>query len=315
MFVDELSLHVKAGHGGEGLVHFAKRKFQPFGGPDGGDGGLGGDVVLVGSRGVDSLEALRYAKHEAEDGRHGEKNLRAGANAPHLDVAVPPGTLANDVTTGEELGSVRATGDRLLLAKGGKGGRGNPHFANAQNRVPKKAQPGEPGEERDVVLTYRIFAETFLIEPAQLEENLVMPHLLERDVTEIDYDLYRRKPRWVRTQHNYKLFDFGFLALDYDSAGNAVVIHGPHAFWGKHLFFNLLPAEDAGAVWNSLQPWLNTVELRSAELITVAAPDKLFNPWKLETEAGGAQVESIAASSAAELLAAFQNQLTGGPVE
>ena len=143
----------------------------------------------------------------------------------------------------------------------------------------------------------------------------MLPQLLERDVTDIDYDLYTRKPRWVRAQHDYKLFDLGFLALDHDSAGKAIVIHGPHLYWGKHIFFNLTAMDDAGAVWDSLQPWLNTVELRQAERVTVAAPESLFHPWTLEGEGGGAKVESIAVGSPAELLAAFQAQLTGGTVE
>jgi hypothetical protein len=315
VFVDELTLHVKAGHGGEGLTHFAKRKFQPFGGPDGGDGGLGGDVALVGSRSVDSLEALRYARLDAENGRPGEKNLRAGANAPHLEVTVPPGTLANNVDTGEELGAVNATGERLVLAAGGKGGRGNPHFATATNRTPKKSQQGEPGDELDVTLTYRIYAETFLIEPAQLADNLLLPQLLDRDVLEIDYDLYRRKPRWVRTQHEYRLFDIGFLALDYDANGMAIVIHGPHVYWAKHIFFNLNSVEHPAAVWESLQPWLNSVELRHVERIVVSSKEQLFHTWTLEVEAGGAKVVSVASSSDDELLAAFNSELTGGTVE
>jgi hypothetical protein len=315
VFVDELNLHVKAGHGGEGLIHFAKRKYQPFGGPDGGDGGIGGDVVMVGSRSVDSLEALRYFEARAEHGKPGEKNLRAGANAPHLQIAVPPGTLASYVQTGGEIGSVKSTKDKLILARGGKGGRGNPHFSTATNRAPKKSQPGEPGEEHAIELRYRIYAETFLIEPSELSESLVLPQLLERDVTDIDYDLYKRKPRWIRAQHNFKLFDLGLLTLEHDSKGKAIVIHGPHVFWGKHLFFNLTSVEDAGAVWESLQPWLNSVELRQAELITVASPEQLFHPWTLESERGGAKVESIAIDSPSALLAAFQTQLTGGTVE
>jgi hypothetical protein len=283
-------------------VHFARRKYQPFGGPDGGDGGQGGDVLLVGNRAVDSLGALRYAKLDAADGRPGQGNLKAGANAPSLEISVPPGTLASDVATGRELGAVKSTADRLILARGGKGGKGNPHFATAQNRVPKRSQPGEPGEELDIELRYRIYAETILVEPAQLAERLLLPLLLERDVTEVDYDLYRRKPRWVRTQHQYRLYDCAFLGLDYDVEGRAVVIHGPHAYWGKHVFINLLPVESPEAVWDSLRPWLLRVELRQAERICVCAPDELFRPWHLDGPEGNAQVDCIAVESDHALL-------------
>jgi hypothetical protein len=315
VFVDELQLHVKAGSGGEGLIHFARRKYQPFGGPDGGDGGHGGDVVLIGKRDVDSLEALRYAQHVAPSGKPGQGNLKAGANAPPLEIAAPLGTFATDTVTGVELGAVQSSADRVVLAKGGKGGRGNPHFATAQNRVPKKAQPGEPGEERDVELRYRIYAETFLIEPTALHDDLLLPLLLDRHALEVDFELYRRKPRWVRVEQDYRRFDAGFLALDHDAAGQAVVIHGPHVYWGRHVFINLLPVDDQPTVWDSLKPWLNSVELRQAERIVVCTSARLFSSFQLETLSGNAHVENVTADSLTQARELFGGEITGGTVD
>ena len=144
-FIDSLQVHVRAGKGGNGAVHFDSRKYEAFGGPDGGDGGDGGSVVLVGDKNVDNLRNLEYAKLEAEHGVDGAGGLKKGSDARDFEIRVPLGTIAYEARTGAELGQVRETGEKLIIAQGGRGGKGNPKFATGSRRTPKIAKSGEQG--------------------------------------------------------------------------------------------------------------------------------------------------------------------------
>ncbi|MCC7477837.1 hypothetical protein IT575_05205 [bacterium] len=218
MLVDELQIECIGGKGGNGSVHFARRKYQPFGGPDGGDGGNGGSVLLVGHRDTDTLQELRahkrrYGPFLAEPGKPGGENLMIGAVGRDNELPVPLGTLAFETDTGREIGHVRASGERLLAAKGGRGGRGNPKFATGQLRAPKHAEDGRPGEERNIDLLYRIFADTTLMEPLYASRGALLPAVAKRHSDKLDYELYLRRPRWLRIEHEYQLYDVSFLPL------------------------------------------------------------------------------------------------------
>src|SRR5512137_1189417 len=164
MFVDQVKILVKGGDGGNGCVSFRREAHVPRGGPDGGVGGKGGDVVLVAVSHQNTLLALRYhVEHRAERGRHGGPGNRTGAEGPDLLVAVPPGTSARDETTGELLGEVLRDGDRLVVARGGRGGRGNRSYLSNRNRAPREAEPGFPGEERWLRLDLRLIADVGLL--------------------------------------------------------------------------------------------------------------------------------------------------------
>lgn len=164
MFVDQVKVLVKGGDGGRGCVSFRREAYVPRGGPDGGTGGKGGDVVLVGVSHQNTLLPLRYsAELRADRGRHGGPSNRTGATGADLLVAVPPGTEAVDAETGEPLGAVLAEGERLILARGGRGGRGNQSFLSNRNRAPREAEPGGLGEERRVRLDLRLIADVGLL--------------------------------------------------------------------------------------------------------------------------------------------------------
>ena len=164
MFVDQVKVLVKGGDGGRGCVSFRREAYVPRGGPDGGTGGKGGDVVLVGVSHQNTLLPLRYsAELRADRGRHGGPSNRTGASGADLLVAVPPGTEAVDAETGEALGSVLAEGERLILVRGGRGGRGNQSFLSNRNRAPREAEPGGVGEERRVRLDLRLIADVGLL--------------------------------------------------------------------------------------------------------------------------------------------------------
>jgi GTP-binding protein len=164
MFVDLVTIRVAAGTGGSGAASFARFKYKPKGGPDGGDGGRGGSVYLKGDGNLATLLDYRYkTAWKAERGQHGKGKNMTGASGEDLYLPVPPGTVVRDVATGEVLGEVLRPGDVLLVAKGGRGGRGNSHFATPTHRAPREWEPGEEGEERDLELTLKLIADVGLV--------------------------------------------------------------------------------------------------------------------------------------------------------
>lgn len=164
MFIDEATIHVRSGNGGDGAVHFRREKYIPRGGPDGGDGGKGGDVVLEVQHTLNTLAAFRYkAKYIAVDGARGAKSNQTGKSAPDLVIPVPPGTVVYDAVSGELLGDLVDRGQRLLVAKGGRGGRGNQHFASSRNQTPRNAERGEPAEEKDLRMELKLIADIGIV--------------------------------------------------------------------------------------------------------------------------------------------------------
>lgn len=163
-FVDEAEIKVQAGHGGRGAVSFRREKFIPFGGPDGGDGGKGADIYLVATAGINTLADFRFHRSfRAPNGQPGSGAECTGAGGDDLDVLVPVGTVIVDIDTQEELGDLTEVGQRLLVAKGGKGGWGNNRFKSSTNRTPRKAMPGLPGEKRDLRLELKVMADVGLL--------------------------------------------------------------------------------------------------------------------------------------------------------
>jgi GTP-binding protein len=163
-FVDEIKIQVKSGDGGAGCVSFRREKFIPLGGPDGGDGGKGGNVTFLVSPHLATLLDLRHKPHlKAGRGRHGMGKDRHGAGGEDLTVLVPQGTIIKDAETEELLADLAEPGQSVVLLKGGRGGQGNARFASATNKAPKFAQPGEPGEERWLKLELKLMADVGLL--------------------------------------------------------------------------------------------------------------------------------------------------------
>ncbi|HZW09059.1 MAG TPA: GTPase ObgE [Phycisphaerales bacterium] len=163
MFVDEATIEVKAGDGGNGSVSFRRAKYVPKGGPDGGDGGDGGSIVLEADEGLNTLYDFRGTHHwRAEDGEAGRASSQFGRAGPDRVIRMPAGTLVFDDATGELLCDLRK-GDRVVIARGGRGGHGNEHFKSATNQAPRQAEPGEPGERRTLRLELRLIADVGLI--------------------------------------------------------------------------------------------------------------------------------------------------------
>ena len=164
MFIDRAKIHIKAGDGGNGKVSFRREKYVSAGGPDGGDGGKGGDVVFIVGEGLRTLMDFQYRrKYKAESGAHGGTNNSSGKSGKELVITVPPGTIIKDEKTGRILADMTKIDQRVVIAKGGKGGKGNQHFATPTRQVPSFAQAGNTGEEFSLQLELKLMADAGLV--------------------------------------------------------------------------------------------------------------------------------------------------------
>ncbi len=204
-FVDEVEIQVVAGKGGDGCVSFRREKFVPRGGPDGGDGGDGGSVILAAREGVDSLTPLAHAKlWKAKDGQPGGSANCHGSSADDLIIQVPPGTVVRDAEHGHVIKDLAAAGDRVTVAAGGKGGKGNVRFKSATNRAPRQHTPGDPGEARTLLLELKVIADVGLIG----KPNAGKSTLLSR--------LSRARPEIAAYPFTTKYPYLGLVQIDFD---------------------------------------------------------------------------------------------------
>ena len=164
MFTDQVVIHVKSGKGGDGMMHFRREKYVPRGGPDGGDGGKGGNVIFEVKSTLNTLSSFRQnQKFKAEEGVKGGPSQMTGHNGKDLIIYVPPGTILFDADTGELIGDLTEPGQQLTILKGGRGGRGNQHFATSRNQAPRTAEKGEPAAEKRIKLELKLIADIGLI--------------------------------------------------------------------------------------------------------------------------------------------------------
>ena len=163
-FIDYVKFHARSGNGGAGSSHFRREKYVPKGGPDGGDGGRGGHVILKGNSQLWTLLHLKYRKHvSAENGGNGEGQMRTGPGGADVVLEVPIGTIARDEETGEPLMEILEDGQSAILLEGGIGGRGNVHFKSSTQQAPRHAQPGIPGQEKWIILELKVLADVGLV--------------------------------------------------------------------------------------------------------------------------------------------------------
>ena len=164
MFIDRVVVQIEAGTGGSGQTSFRREKFVPLGGPDGGDGGRGGDVIVRADANLSTLLDYTYRdRWVAERGQHGMGANKTGASGENIVLPVPPGTIARDADTGEVLGEVLEHGDEIVVARGGRGGKGNAFFVTATHQAPREWQPGEEGEQRALELELKLIADVGLV--------------------------------------------------------------------------------------------------------------------------------------------------------
>jgi GTP-binding protein len=229
MFVDRVKIFVKGGDGGRGCVSFRREAYVPRGGPDGGVGGKGGDVVLQAVSHHNTLLPLRYhTEHRAERGEHGGPGNRTGRSGADWVVAVPPGTIARDEASGETVGEVLREGDRLVLARGGRGGRGNRSFLSNANRAPREVEPGEEGQERWLRLELRLIADVGLLGMPNAGKSTLLSRISAARPKIADYPFTTLSP----VLGVVEVDDRTFVAADIPG-----IIEGAHAGAGLGLEF------------------------------------------------------------------------------
>jgi GTP-binding protein len=222
MFVDQITIDCQAGDGGSGCLSFRREARVPRGGPDGGDGGHGGDVLIVADSNVSSLSAIVGHKHwRAGRGEHGMGSLMTGKRGEDVVIRVPPGTLVRDADRGFVLKDLDRDGDSLVVAKGGRGGHGNKHFATSTNRAPRQFERGEPGQTRRVVLELKLIADVGLIGMPNAGKSTLLSRLTRAQPEIADYPFTTKSPNLGLVRTGY---DREFVMADIPG-----LIEGAHA--------------------------------------------------------------------------------------
>jgi GTP-binding protein len=230
MFVDEAKIYIKAGAGGPGAVSFRREKFVPRGGPDGGDGGDGGDIVLEVDPNENTLLKFKFNQHyRAANGTRGEGAKKHGHNGESVIIPVPLGTIARDGETGEIIADLSEPGDRVIAAKGGRGGRGNARFATSTNQAPRRHDTGTPGEEHTLLLELKLLADVGLVGFPNAGKSTIISRISAAHPKIADYPFTTLEPILGIVQYE---MDKSFVMADIPG-----IIEGAHEGKGLGLRF------------------------------------------------------------------------------
>lgn len=269
-FIDEVTLFAASGHGGAGCVAFRHEKFIEFGGPSGGDGGKGGDVIFHAVSGLSTLLELRHRPHQkAEKGHNGMGKNRHGAGGKDLLIKVPVGTVIKDADTGDVLCDLTEDGQQVVLLKGGRGGQGNARFATATNKAPKFSQPGEEGEERKLRLELKLMADVGLLGLPNAGKSSLISKVSAARPKIADYPFTTMAPSLGVVEYkNYRSFVMA------DIPG---IIEGAHSGAGLgHRFLKHL--ERSGILLHLVDiSWMPERDPRS-EYLSICNELKMFSP-------------------------------------
>lgn len=212
MFVDRITIEISSGKGGDGCMSFRREKYVPKGGPDGGDGGDGGSVIIVAADGVDSLSVLAHRKHwRAERGTNGQGSDCYGKKGKDLTIQVPPGTVIQDADAGYVIKDLRETGDSLVAARGGRGGKGNIHFKSSTNRAPREFTRGGPAEKHKLTFELKVIADVGLVGKPNAGKSTMLSRLSHARPEIADYPFTTKHPNLGRVDVS---MDHSFVMAD-----------------------------------------------------------------------------------------------------
>ena len=283
-FVDQVDIKIRSGDGGRGIVSWRREKYEPKGGPAGGDGGHGGSVYLEADENLYTLMDFRYNKHhEAGDGKPGKKFNKTGADGDDVVLRVPPGTVARDANTGEVLAEVVEAGERVCIAEGGRGGRGNTFFKSSTNQAPRHAQPGEEGEERIVTLELKLLADVGLVGFPNAGKSTLVSSLSAAEPAVADYPFTTLNPQlgmvYVNEFQSFVMADLPGIIEDAHTGKGLGLRFLRHIERTDVLLFVIpVTAKDLGAEYRQLLRELEAYEaslLKKPRLVALSKIDVL----------------------------------------
>src|SRR6201998_1321969 len=280
MFVDEAKIYVKAGDGGNGCVAFRREKYVPRGVPSGGDGGDGGSVYLEANPNDNTLLRYRYNREfKADRGRHGEGSNCSGHSGADMVLAVPGGTAVKDEDTGEQIADLTKPGERVLVAGGGRGGRGNQHFAKPWHQAPRESEDGQPGEERHLHLELKLLADVGLLGFPNVGKSTLISRMSAARPKIADYPFTTLEPHLgvaaVDEEHSFVMADIpGLIAGAHEGKGLGVrfLKHVERTRLLLHLIdvaevSGREPVEDFGVIMNELESFSPVVAAKPMLLV------------------------------------------------
>ena len=328
MFVDYAEIEVWGGNGGNGCISFRREKYLPKGGPNGGDGGKGGDLILQVDPDLSTLLDFHYKRiYKAENGKHGEGKDRTGENGKDLVVKVPPGTVVKDKESGEVLGDLVSSEDLFIVAKGGRGGKGNAHFKSSTNQAPRFAQPGEKGKTRKIILELKLLADVGIVGPPNAGKSTLLARISDARPKIGPYPFTTLRPNLgvvrLKSGKNFILADIPGLIEGAHKGKGLGLDFLRHIQRTKILVFLLdVTVPDIPLEYNRLKQELKLYDLSLLEKPAILAlnkidllPDKEKEKIKVNLDMPSVKISSLTGVGIKELLNIISRELEKGRLQ
>jgi len=328
MFVDYAEIEVWGGNGGNGCISFRREKYLPKGGPNGGDGGKGGDLILQVDPDLSTLLDFHYKRiYKAENGKHGEGKDRTGENGKDLVVKVPPGTVVKDKESGELLGDLVSSENLFIAAKGGRGGKGNAHFKSSTNQAPRFAQPGEKGKTRKIILELKLLADVGIVGPPNAGKSTLLARISDARPKIGPYPFTTLRPNLgvvrLKSGKNFILADIPGLIEGAHKGKGLGLDFLRHIQRTKILVFLLdVTVPDIPLEYNRLKQELKLYDLSLLEKPAILAlnkidllPDKEKKKIKVNLDLPSVKISALTGVGIKELLNIISRELEKGRLQ